>query len=274
MIRLSIHLNVHGRRSWIGWIIQAALMAGILFVASEPSARADNTTPQANPVTVLPTSSVANDQGLPLDLAISKGSFIELDGNATLSSWSSRSNDVDGKVLIATQLKTLDALFDQITADLKTGKAAPALKLNVDPTGDLILPVMSLHGGSNGMDHDLQTALDATGHPDIFYVFKRVTGVTVQSDPQSGSPEVLLQVQGDLTIAGQQRTVNIPTYVQCTDPDHFHVYSQTSILMSDYGITPPTAFFGLIRAHNQVSVIFDLEFAPATVPAPSTTQPR
>ena len=39
--------------------------------------------------------------------------------------------------------------------------------------------------------------------------------------------------------------------------------AQTEMQMTDFDVKPPTALFGVIRAHNSVAVIFTLEFTGA-----------
>jgi hypothetical protein len=66
-------------------------------------------------------------------------------------------------------------------------------------------------------------------------------------------------IGGELAMAGARRPLRMDVTILRNSPRCFHLYANTSLLMSDFGITPPSAFFGLIKARNEVVVTFDLE---------------
>jgi hypothetical protein len=65
-------------------------------------------------------------------------------------------------------------------------------------------------------------------------------------------------MQGSLRIAGQERPVRVPVVVQQQRDGSLRAQGALPILMTDYGITPPTALFGVLRTDNRIVVKFDL----------------
>jgi polyisoprenoid-binding protein YceI len=82
----------------------------------------------------------------------------------------------------------------------------------------------------------------------------------------SGDGEQSLVMQGTLRIAGRERVVRVPVVLQEQGDGAIRAQGALPILMTDYGITPPTALFGVLRTENRIVVKFDLLVdRPATV---------
>jgi hypothetical protein len=65
-------------------------------------------------------------------------------------------------------------------------------------------------------------------------------------------------MQGTLRIAGRERVVRVPVEVQQQRDGSLRAQGALPILMTDYGITPPKALFGVLRTENRIVVKFDL----------------
>lgn len=100
--------------------------------------------------------------------------------------------------------------------------------------------------------------MKAKRHPYIRYEFRRVTGATVVRDSKSGQFTIHLKIEGRLTLAGTRRKLHSNLIITPGPAGSFRVHATSEVLMSDYGVTPPTAFFGLIRGHNRVRITFNL----------------
>jgi YceI-like domain len=198
----------------------------------------------------------------------SVGSRLELQGEATIGSWSSRSTDIHGEVVLDTDAAALNTLFDRIESvaphdeghiqsDLLT------LSFRSPPVGDITVPVMSLHGDSNAMDRDMQNALDVRQHPLIEYVFQHLQQAALQWNSQDHQAELKLSIVGRLSMAGVGRPITMDMIVKRDSRRHFLAHAQTALLMTDFSMTPPGALFGLIKADDRVVVVFDLDFVLA-----------
>ena len=60
------------------------------------------------------------------------------------------------------------------------------------------------------------------------------------------------------TICGVTRTQQVTAKAQVLSDGYFRLSGYQSILMTDFGIEPPTALFGMIQVNNQIDFHFDL----------------
>ncbi len=226
----------------------------------------------------------------PLHFLITRGSYVELDGTATIGSWYSRSTAVHGDVVLdisraglRTWLKRLRTIAARPDPPTGAGGApdsssaavstVPALPLTGRPRGDISIATTSLRSDNRGRDHDLHAALKARRYPTIQYTFEKVENATIPKE--TTGPEALkLAVTGRLFIAGRRRVLTTDMLVQPQGHGRFHIQARSTIGMRNFGITPPSTFFGLIRANNRVSVIFSLNLALCGRPLVATDTPR
>ena len=216
-----------------------------------------------------PATSVPGASGL--KFIPNAGSKVELQGATTIGSWTSRSTEVQGQVILYADEAQLDELFDRIEAapanDPKGVSAPPPLTLPIrgTPIAAISVLVKSLRGDSSGMDHDMQKALKAAQHPVIEYVLQNLQQATVQVDPQGHRAAFKLSIVGRLNMAGVERPISMDVIVTRDARRHFLAHAQTKLLMSDFGVTPPVALFGLIKAEQRVFVTFDLDLVSDAV---------
>jgi hypothetical protein len=88
----------------------------------------------------------------------------------------------------------------------------------------------------------------------------RNASVTYDSTRYNGS--FGLRTVGKLTIAGKTREDTIYTSVKMLPDRRYEIVGEKSISMLDFDIDPPSAFFGLIRANENLIVKFDLLASP------------
>lgn len=137
----------------------------------------------------------------------------------------------------------------------RTGRIAEAV---------ISVPVETFDCGKSRMNRDFTEALRADAHPWIEF---RLDAVELSSrHAETGTGRV--RVAGRLLIAGSERTVAIDVLGQLGTDSTYRATGSLALLMSDFGIEPPTALFGLIRAHDPITVHFDLL---ASVRAPNHT---
>jgi len=202
---------------------------------------------------------------------LAAGSQVLLQGAINVGAWSSRSSQARARAVLNLDDSVLRTLFDklqagQISADQL--QLSPGLRA----IAELSVPVMSLHGDSQGMDRDMYSALKAPQYPSIQYRLEKAQDAQVRQDPTTGKPAFLLRVTGALTVAGVQRTLATELTIERDASQHYLVHAQIPIRMTDFGVTPPTALLGLIRARDSLSVIFDLDFV-LTNNSPGTRPP-
>lgn len=115
------------------------------------------------------------------------------------------------------------------------------------------VPVDAFNCGNSRMNRDLRDAMEAADHPEIRFEMKNARRV----GSGLGNADRLL-VEGRLTIAGATRAVEIEAFAERQPDGKYRVRGRDELLMSDFGINPPTALAGLIRAHDRIVVHFDL----------------
>jgi polyisoprenoid-binding protein YceI len=124
----------------------------------------------------------------------------------------------------------------------------------------IAVPVRSLACGHPRMNADLREALRAGVHPDITFTLHEY-----RIDSLAGGNATFAAVAiGELVVAGQPRRVDIPVRAYRTAAG-FHGSGTLTLRMTDFGVKPPVALLGLIRARNEITVTFDVHLDTAIV---------
>ena len=180
---------------------------------------------------------------VPLCFVLTAQSRLQLKGTATIGTWSCKSKKVSGKLILHTNRTTLARLFNSIQAAQFPDPPPLHLPIRKPAIGELSIPVTSLDGNSSGMDHDMWRALKAKAHPTIRYGLIRVLGARLFWNKTSHTPYVKLRVLGSLTLAGVTRKLLTAMYVRQVADGQYSIHATSTVLMRNFGVTPPTAFF-------------------------------
>lgn len=113
----------------------------------------------------------------------------------------------------------------------------------------LMVAVRELDCGKDRMNRDLQEAMKADRHPEIQF--------ELVSAERAGNGDHI-RVTGLLSLAGVSRKVALTTELEKTAPGTYRVRGEQQLNMSDFGIQPPTALAGIIRAYDAIIVHFDV----------------
>jgi YceI-like domain len=263
MIRHALLRVIGHLRRGFGWRLWAfALVCLIVLACAETSFGPRKSRPdqQSQKSPVLAVALRPNQ----LNFIPESGSHVELQGHATIGSWTSRSTDIHSEITLDADAAALNALFDRIQSAVPSDEShLPDNLLNLSvrspPIGDISVPIMSLHGDSGAMDSDMQNALNVTQHPSIDFVFEKLQQSALQWNPLGNRADLKLRIVGKLNMAGASRPIAMDVIVKRDSRGRFLAHAQTKLLMTDFGVTPPGALFGLIKAGDQVVVVFDLD---------------
>ena len=129
----------------------------------------------------------------------------------------------------------------RIELDLQSPQLARSLSLRV--------PISSLDCGDGKMNEKMRDALKAEAHPDIEFHL-------IRAEPVAAQPRQL-KATGALTIAGKTRTVSFPVDVEIGAEGPAKATGKVAILMTDYGVEPPTALL-VLKTYDQVVVSFEI----------------
>lgn len=170
-------------------------------------------------------------------------SWVTVEGTSTLHGWHVEGHDLGGYVIV--QENALASLW------MISGPLPHALA----PTVRVEIFVASLKSGKRGMDEKMHEALKARAHPTITYRLesaKITTRQDAQEDDTGGS--LAIETTGVLTVAGVERTVDIPMHVRRLSDHRLEISGEMSLRMTEFDIDPPRALLGTIRTGDAVRV--------------------
>ena len=187
---------------------------------------------------VLPAQSFSRSSlgVMPLRLNVRPDSRLWLEGSSNVRDW-------------RCDATSLDASID-LDNDTYDGTASVERVRGVQ----VRVPALALTCGRSQMDNIMYKALRADDEPECRQIVGKFDVVT----REPSDPEHSLVMQGTLRVAGRERVVRVPVEVKEQRDGSLRAQGALPILMTDYGITPPKALFGVLRTDNRLVVKFDL----------------
>ncbi len=165
----------------------------------------------------------------------SPSSKLWIDGTSNIDSFTCKSQVVNGYAEIGGEPDTADTSYNNDKVIVSVS-------------------VKSLNCGNGLMNNDMYDAMKADKYPAIKY---ELLNARLSSHPDS-SGWFTLNTFGKLFIAGKDNRVKIKIKVKQLADGKYRLVGSKPLSMLNYGITPPSHFFGLIRAHDKLVVHFDL----------------
>jgi len=169
-------------------------------------------------------------------VSVAPESKLWIEGTSTIHDWTCKAT-------------TLDAAIDVDAAAVQLAESAPKLLKKVQ----VKIPVESLKCGHGGMDNNMYKALKADQTPEISYIM--ATFEAVAADEKN---DFTLRTVGTLSLAGKENPVTVEVQAHRLADGTIKATGTVPVKMTDYGIQPPTAVFGRIKAGNDVKVKFEL----------------
>jgi polyisoprenoid-binding protein YceI len=111
----------------------------------------------------------------------------------------------------------------------------------------------SIESESSLMTNKTRDALQAEKFPDITFKLVSVDNLTSLGGTFSGV------LSGDISLAGVNKRINI-SFTGNNTGDRILIKGSKMLNMSDYKIKPPTAMLGTLKAGDQVTISFSLQF--------------
>jgi polyisoprenoid-binding protein YceI len=172
------------------------------------------------------------------------GASLELEGDSTLRRYGARASDWTVDVGVdAARVATVPQSLD--VEGLIRGHFIDAFAL--------VVPVDKLDSGDWRLDRHLRAALAADRHNEIRF---RMDSYDIAGKPAPGTA-LAVTIHGRLTVAGAERPVDVAALgLRVRGGIRFR--GRKDLLMTDYGIKPPTLMLGAIKAANRVTVKFDV----------------
>lgn len=177
---------------------------------------------------------------------VAPNSKVWIDGTSTLHEWSCTANSLNAEID-----------FDAAAAAQVAVAPPKALK-----KVDVKIPVKALHCSHGGMDGRVYDALKADKAPEISYIL-----ATFEPAAGASSDSYTLKTVGKLTIAGKTNSIDMDVQATRMPDGTIKATGKVPVKMSDYGVQPPTALFGRIKAGDVVTVNFELTVGSKAIAA-------
>jgi hypothetical protein len=163
---------------------------------------------------------------------LAEASRLTLKGKSTMHDYSST----------ATRLQLAVELADVVPAGESTlaRLAAPGAVKSIV----LTIPVESLKSEKQGLDKNMYKALKASANPNIVFRLRSAA---------AGAAANEFRIEGELEAAGQTQPIEMVVRAsEC--PEGIVLEGSKALLMSGFGIKPPSMFLGTLKTNDQIVI--------------------
>lgn len=181
---------------------------------------------------ILPLMGWAQSANYTLD----ESSTMVIKGTSTLHDWEADVEEMD------VNMKLTPVRLQQDTM------ASPVESFSIT------VPVESIESGKARMNGKIYDALKNDDYPEIMFLLKSSELVDNSQEGES----FVLNVKGNLNIAGTLKEVTFPVKATRVDEDSFRFEGSYCLNMKDYKVDPPSAMLGTIRSGEEVEIEFNI----------------
>ncbi|MDE3235661.1 MAG: YceI family protein [Bacteroidota bacterium] len=166
----------------------------------------------------------------------SAASNVVITGTSTMHDWEEKANAVN----VTAEFH----IANNVIQGLNGGNVQIDVKAIKSPKGSL-------------MDNRTYDALQADKHPSISFQVTKVVSV------QQANGTTLINVLGNLTIAGNTQSTDLQLTCVYTSNGNVHIKGAKKLKMSGYGIKPPSFMLGALKVADDVSIAIDVTMIKA-----------
>ncbi|MCH8246125.1 MAG: YceI family protein [Bacteroidetes bacterium] len=163
--------------------------------------------------------------------SVSENSRLRVEGTSTIHAWTCEAHSVSGTVEVESNLDTSPKIVST----------------------QIVIPVADLDCDNATMNKKMLKALGSETSPNILF---ELDDAVVSTD-QAGNP-THVDVDGWLMIAGRTRPIELTEISISRAFEGLEFSGSVKLLMSDFGVKPPTALLGTIKTGDQVEIHFNL----------------
>jgi len=127
------------------------------------------------------------------------------------------------------------------------------------PIVNVIIAVKSLTCGNKKMDENMYSTLKADKNQIIKYT---LSGYDILKGSTAG---FAAKTTGTLTILGKEKLVAMKIDAARLNDGKATAEGEETLLMSDFGITPPSFMFGTMKVGDEIKVKFNLNVGPEMI---------
>ena len=169
-------------------------------------------------------------------ITLAEASRLTLKGKSTMHDFASTATRMQLAVELADTLPPGDSVVARL--------AAPGAVKSIV----LTIPVEGMKSEKDGLDRNMYKALKAATNPNIVFRLRSADAGATPSE---------FRVEGDLEVAGRRQPIEmIVRASEC--PEGIVLEGSKALLMSSYGIKPPSMFLGTLKTNDQVVIDFRL----------------
>jgi polyisoprenoid-binding protein YceI len=170
------------------------------------------------------------DKNLKID---KKNSKVEINGTSNLHDWETKVTKAEGELSVKVDDKNSITGYNSVNVNFYSN---------------------SFSSGSSGMDSKTSEALKSDKFPVINFNSQQINlGSVVNGKKQ-------LHTKGKLTIDGVSRQIELNVLQTEIGNGVVCFEGKQELNMTDFGIVPPVALFGTVKAGNKVSIVFKVYF--------------
>ena len=174
-------------------------------------------------------------------LRLDPGSEVTIEGTSSMHAFHCKTNKIMAYV-------DVDPGY---TKDLtKIARPIASVKVNI--------VVRTLTCGNSQMDKNMYSTLDADKNPIIRYTMSGYDILDGSAKPAA----FVAKTTGTLTISGQEKVINMKINAERLSDGKATAQGEEDVLMTDFGIKPPSFMFGTLKVGNEIKVKFNLKAGP------------
>jgi hypothetical protein len=122
----------------------------------------------------------------------------------------------------------------------------------------LRLRTVNLDCGNKGMNRDLRSTLQAEAHPEIRLDLQQIRFPGSGVRESVGADWTTVTATTLLSLAGKTQRAEIDFRARAVGHELYELVGAHNILMTDFGIDPPTALLGLVKVDDRFRINFKL----------------
>ncbi|MEM1125849.1 MAG: YceI family protein [Bacteroidota bacterium] len=166
---------------------------------------------------------------------LTEDSRLWIDGTSNRDDWTVYATSMDGAF-------TLTVAEDQVTVqEARLVVAAPQI----------------VSQKSTIMDRLMHETLQVDTHTEVIYALS-----AIEPAPANEGSDFGLATTGQLTLAGTTQDIAFVMQGERLEDGRIRFQGSYPLLLTDYGMTPPSAMFGALRTGDEVVVNFDVTVEP------------
>jgi polyisoprenoid-binding protein YceI len=178
-------------------------------------------------------------------IPVASTSKLWIEGTSNVHNWKCDATTFDAAI-------DIDGVAAQFTA------TAPKMLKKVS----VKVPVKSLKCGHDKMNDNLYKALKADDNGEITYVM-----ASLEALPAETKDDFTVRTVGTLKIAGAENQVTMDVLATRLADGTLKAIGTVPVKMTAFGVKPPTAMFGAIKAGDEVQVKFELSIGAKAIAA-------